>query len=327
METVKTRDTYWDVIKGVLIVLVVIGHIMQLNETDQLAETTVNLIYSFHMPLFVMVSGYFSNPDSRSFKNGILRLFETYIVLQLLKSSIEGTLNAHELLTPRFALWYLLSLVYWKIMLIFMNGNIQAHKNLFFGGMLILCFMFGALPLTVELSFQRTFAFMPFFVFGYLLRGVDYNTIIQKIPMPLAIVVFITFVLISYFVNRSLILDFSGMLSFHSGIKSFLISRLLILSIGSIMSMCVMRLTFNLRDCKFLCLLGQATLHIYIYHIFFFQFLKYLKVNSLISTEYVALLLYSLAIVVGLYFSSKIKIFNLILNPFTNLYNIWKTRS
>lgn len=53
------RDHKFDFIKGVLILLVVWGHVIS---ADKMACGSVvfNVIYSFHMPLFVFVSGYFA---------------------------------------------------------------------------------------------------------------------------------------------------------------------------------------------------------------------------------------------------------------------------
>lgn len=47
-----------DITKGVLILLVIAGHLIQGPVSDSLARY---IIYSFHMPLFIAVSGYLIN--------------------------------------------------------------------------------------------------------------------------------------------------------------------------------------------------------------------------------------------------------------------------
>lgn len=47
------RIRYWDIIKGITIILVIWGHSNNVHNFEYL------LIYSFHMPLFMIVSGYF----------------------------------------------------------------------------------------------------------------------------------------------------------------------------------------------------------------------------------------------------------------------------
>ena len=80
MSTAK-RDIYWDIIKGVAIFLVVLGHSLQYFYIDSAYSNTdflFSFIYSFHMPLFMVVSGYFayssfSKPIYEGFKKSLFR--------------------------------------------------------------------------------------------------------------------------------------------------------------------------------------------------------------------------------------------------------------
>jgi fucose 4-O-acetylase-like acetyltransferase len=55
----KKRLEYIDQIRGLAIILVVIGHIIQFNDIQGGMKNSVfNVIYSFHMPLFFFISGY-----------------------------------------------------------------------------------------------------------------------------------------------------------------------------------------------------------------------------------------------------------------------------
>lgn len=59
----KQRILYWDVIKAFAIFLVVWGHCLQYLQVDTercWSSSMCGFIYSFHMPLFMMVSGYFA---------------------------------------------------------------------------------------------------------------------------------------------------------------------------------------------------------------------------------------------------------------------------
>lgn len=55
------RLLHLDSIKGVLIVLVIIGHAIQFCMPDCEQNFCFRFIYSFHMPLFFFVSGYLAN--------------------------------------------------------------------------------------------------------------------------------------------------------------------------------------------------------------------------------------------------------------------------
>lgn len=65
-QTLTQRSIYMDVIKGITIILVTIGHVIQngggsefLAQQAFYENILFRLIYSFHMPLFAIVSGYF----------------------------------------------------------------------------------------------------------------------------------------------------------------------------------------------------------------------------------------------------------------------------
>lgn len=60
------RDIFYDIVKGIAIVLVVFGHCIQYGSGEHyenarlfMDEWLYKLIYSFHMPLFALISGYF----------------------------------------------------------------------------------------------------------------------------------------------------------------------------------------------------------------------------------------------------------------------------
>ena len=59
MEIVQKRLVWADSLRGILIVLVVLGHAIQVTMGDKCYDNHLwNLIYSFHMPAFMAISGY-----------------------------------------------------------------------------------------------------------------------------------------------------------------------------------------------------------------------------------------------------------------------------
>lgn len=63
--TKRQRETWIDVLKGIGIILVVIGHV-------SLGNTLNSWIYTFHMPLFFSVSGYLWGGKRKNFVQRIL---------------------------------------------------------------------------------------------------------------------------------------------------------------------------------------------------------------------------------------------------------------
>lgn len=59
---INRRNTFADSIKFFLMFLVVYGHLMQEHiEGNSVNATIYCFIYTFHMPLFLLLSGYFTN--------------------------------------------------------------------------------------------------------------------------------------------------------------------------------------------------------------------------------------------------------------------------
>ena len=57
MTTIKNRDLFLDIAKGLAIILVVVGHVIQGSSQHFDDLFWFRVIYSFHMPLFVFLSG------------------------------------------------------------------------------------------------------------------------------------------------------------------------------------------------------------------------------------------------------------------------------
>lgn len=94
----SNRDNSFDVLKGILIILVVLGHAIQdlstYHDIDFWHLSIFNSIYLFHMPLFIFVSGYFANSiDKKSFKELFKSKFLRLIVPCLIMSTVILLLN------------------------------------------------------------------------------------------------------------------------------------------------------------------------------------------------------------------------------------------
>lgn len=130
------RLVWVDSLKGWLILLVVLGHAIQNTlgvscDSDHLW----NLIYSFHMPAFMAVSGYvafrptMAGEDILTYTNIIIRRFRQLIIpfiiwtflLILLKSDISLGVIINYILYPDKGLWFLWVLFF--ISALFITGS------------------------------------------------------------------------------------------------------------------------------------------------------------------------------------------------------------
>ncbi len=169
METHTNRNHHWDNVKGILIILTVFAHILyQIQDIAPIINNIVDVIYLFHMPVFVFVSGYFGKSErSRSLKS-----ISTFLFLFLIFNSIMGFVYGFSsLLEPVSSYWYLLSLVVWRFTAHRISNIKFIIPILFFAALLI-----GFHPsIDNTLAISRTIGFFPFYMLGYKFTVNQYN--------------------------------------------------------------------------------------------------------------------------------------------------------
>lgn len=165
--SIGDRDNLVDNYKALLIILVVIGHFVQpCYENSNLLYTIKYVIYTFHMPAFVFISGYLSKKELH-LQKAIQRIFIPYLCMQFVYfvlSYFGGGDPVINPLIPRFTLWYLLALFVWTITTPF-STKIPHYFWLF-----IVCgILFGCLPIDGKyLDISRMIVFYPYFLAGTL---------------------------------------------------------------------------------------------------------------------------------------------------------------
>ncbi|HWK22959.1 MAG TPA: acyltransferase family protein [Ureibacillus sp.] len=195
------RSAYFDNAKAILIYLVVLGHLMSgyLNENHYI-DTLYIVIYFFHMPAFILISGHFSRTIKgvKDLKKIAKTLLFPYLVFQIIytfyyKNVFDDNVT-FDLLEPRYALWFLLSMAIWKFML----WAFSRHKMMVLVS-IILSLTVGYFSEVNEcLSLARTFFFFPFFLLGYHLNRENFVKMKNKWNMLVASILGIGIVLVVY---------------------------------------------------------------------------------------------------------------------------------
>ncbi|MFU8854113.1 acyltransferase family protein [Micromonospora sp. SL1-18] len=171
------RDPYIDNVKGLLIVLVVLGHMVRPTVGSSPGGWTVyTFIYLCHMPAFVMLSGMLSATELTGSRAASLvrDLLAPYLVFQLLYMSFYTLMDkpmpwaVDEFLSPIFHLWFLPALFIWRMLAPFFaqlrGGVVIAIGVSLSAG--------AATVLGHALSLDRVAGMLPFFVVGvWLGRG------------------------------------------------------------------------------------------------------------------------------------------------------------
>lgn len=330
------RDSYWDSLKFVLIFLVIYGHTIDCDFPDgSFNRAMYNFIYMFHMPLFIFISGRFSHIHNKAlYKRGIIRLIETYVVFQSIRTyyyfvlfDIKPSISC--LTIPNYILWYLLALVFWRLMVYFLPKQWLLKSKTVLVCTFCISILSGFIPIGLPFAIQRTLAFLPFFALGYYSINIDVREHISRIPIILSVVVLICFWCLCYFLlNRDLSSVIYCAFPYWSNdiihtIKHFGARCVFLLS-SIILGAMVMRIVPNN---KVLAKWGSITMFVYIYHSFIVNVLYKLAYQNIIPHNELILFVYAVTTTLGLVFFSHSKILNIILNPVSHYLKRKKEKS
>lgn len=112
MEASHKRNHLFDNLKGFAILLVIFGHFIQpcIKESDGLRALFFS-IYTFHMPIFCLVSGYLFTLSRAPLKKKLLTYIGYFLVGQAAYTALCFVLGAD--LVYFSLLWYLVAMVFW----------------------------------------------------------------------------------------------------------------------------------------------------------------------------------------------------------------------
>lgn len=288
MKETNKRIIYWDIIKLFAIFCVIYGHIIQnLNpEERSLWESNIeNLIISFHMPLFMIVSGYFARS---LFKNRITDVFNqklvqlyvpsittyflTGVVLIFLRQTPLGSGFKSLLEYCLVSYWFLKALFIFYIITSFLILLWDKKKILF----VITLISFLLLP-TNLLDTVHCISMYPYFLLGLLLW--KYENILFNNKRAIVIVSLVVFALLSYFYSPSEYNMYDHLFSWEKEYLLLYIVRFIIGVSASLVCILIIReICLYIGENKFviyLAKLGTCTLGIYVFQQNFMVFGKY----------------------------------------------------
>ena len=328
MESVLKRDTSFDSIKYVLIAFVVWGHTMHFGHYG-FNKVLFSFINSFHMPAFVIISGYFyKNKESKAFWKDIIELLLVVALFQILYFStgwngpldftLSGILDRIiKLLYPSRALWYLMSLCFWRIMIKHTPPQLIDNKRVMMLLTLVMSVVAAFIPINV-FSFQRTFFFFPLFVLGFYMSKSDVWKRIRGlnkwvcVSIIFAYIVFIQLVIykLSFFPDNLLAGRYSRFGHFNWVVTPVL--RCLMYLYFLPLTVCVLSI---IPDLPFFHNNGKNTMFYLLYHPFFILALAQIQKYYEIPTSPIAIFFYMIANMFIMYWLNKINILRFLTRP------------
>jgi fucose 4-O-acetylase-like acetyltransferase len=199
----RERDAFFDNAKYLAIVLVAVGHAWEpLREGSRSVSALYLLVYTFHMPAFIVVSGYFSRNFDAS--PGRLRRLVTGLVVPYVLFETAYTFFTRwtdrvpdrpvSLLDPLYLTWFLVALFVWRL------TTPLWHRVRHPVPLALAVAMLATLTPSIgdDLDLQRVLQFLPYFVLGLRLKPEHFRLVRRRAVRLAALPVFAVALMSAY---------------------------------------------------------------------------------------------------------------------------------
>ncbi|MBE6737328.1 MAG: hypothetical protein E7566_01555 [Ruminococcaceae bacterium] len=338
-EALSNRVYLWDNIKAVLIFLVVFGHaILPLRAKSDFIGGAYIWLNTFHMPLFIFISGLFSKKAINAEKLNHAKIVSYILIFYFMKLTIficadiaKGNVK-FSFLSESGTPWYIFVTAMY-IVITHLIRSLNPRKVI----VAILAISLGAAyfpQIGSTLMLSRMFAFYPFFYLGYLTEGDKLLSVLHKPYIrAIAALFFAAFTVIAFMMGAAafkilnpLYTGSSGYASLPANLRDFGP----LLKIGAYLFSAVVSLSviaiLPAKRIPLVSFLGCNTLSVYALHRQLLYFYQYSALPALLlsscSEGVVFLIVFGASAMLTVVLA--LKPFGYILYPFTN-YKKWAT--
>ncbi len=277
MTTTKERDLLLDNIRGILIFLVIVGHMLneRLGEAMWMKDVYY-VIKMFHMPAFIFALGYFSKNTQKGAENAVRKFLMPYVFFDLLMGIIDYFvyLQTNEYMVffdyfritkPRYGLWFLVTAFIYKVL----AGDIKKFRFSVPVALAIGLFIPFFPDFGLKMSFGRTFGYLFFFALGLWFKP-EYIEKLRKVPKWIGWVVISLACFYSVYacenkIIKKEVLHFRYPYDDRKKVKQMMM-RLIIYLVACIFIMTLVIITTR-KKC-FLSKIGMNSVSVYVFHLF-----------------------------------------------------------
>ena len=326
MDIQKKRVEKWDILKFILIFLVVLGHYAdKYTGFSPMCRGLYIYIYTFHMPLFLFISGLFSknNIAKKRYKN-IFSFFTLYLLIKIfnmISKMIVYREFSFNLFSEGGAPWYALAVFIYSFVTILIKN--VSHKYVMIFSIILAVISGYDNTISTSFSLARIITYYPFFYLGYCLDpqkvseffSKKYYKIISVIVLLIPAII-VVFKLDSVYWLRPLLTNSVSYASLRDARPFGGLDRLAYYAVAFLMSSAVICLTPDKLGNGTVARLGSRSLQVYALH----YIVIYLLYGLLNSNSYIckhSWVIFPLSVATTLLFSLKIfePFFNTILKP------------
>lgn len=170
LEHSREREYKFDNIRCFMIFLVIFGHLLE-GIPSAVGQDIYRVIYSFHIPVLIFISGYFSEFNRYKIASSLMY---PYVVFQALYTIFNSVLNHVQMdlqfTIPLWILWYLLVLIFYNLLIPFIDSRNFAARIFVLAGSVGISLLSGYYTdIGYYMTMSRFFTFAPYFIAGYYL--------------------------------------------------------------------------------------------------------------------------------------------------------------
>jgi fucose 4-O-acetylase-like acetyltransferase len=263
-----------------LVTLVVIGHSWVLLPEDTLARNWFyDFLYLWHMPAFLVVTGYLSRSFTWSRRN-LSRLVTTvavpYVVFEALMSTFRVRVGGEDgidtlFLEPHWPMWFLAALFFWRLATPLLKA-VPAPL-----AVAVVVSLLGGLLAGDVLDLGRVTGMLPFFVLGLVARPEHVDRLRTRSARTLGAVLLALALAVAPFIDGLMRTEW---LYWRSGYDVMEVSfvegalvRLGLIVVATLLSLSALSLVP--RGTTWFTALGGATMTVYLFHGFFIRGAEY----------------------------------------------------
>lgn len=317
----RKRNNFIDIIKGLTIFFMIWGHSIQFMMVDSnvnyFANPVYKFIYSFHMPLFMLVSGYlfYFSFNKRNLKTlvfhrgksmlqpiifcSIANYLLSYVLIYILKGDIKSIFSFDSIVSAFSNLWFLWAVFFASIIVaIVCKSTNSLFKQLVFlalGGVLLLLLH----------NYDCLLFMYPYFIIGFYFAKYK-NNIKEKAKKIISLSSIVLFPIMLLFYNEADFIYTTGLFDKENMLKQFGIDiyRYVIGFVGCVFIITVVKFMIKLLEKvkmfssleKSLCYMGKNSLQFYSIQVLVFFWVKQMiekilvpmfnNVNILVSNSF-----------------------------------------